>query len=146
MKLFVWFIFLVLLTGLQPLQGQTTLTWNDLTDVKFSKTFDAGLGIEILHADFGKSLKMLDQKEVILKGYMIPLDPLGTQYVLSKNPMATCFFCGGAGPETVVELRLHPKSIRRYATDEVLTFKGVLSLHEKNETSLNYVISGAQRM
>ena len=100
----------------------------------------------MLEAKFGPSVKALDQTEIILKGYIIPLDPLGTQYVLSRNPMASCFFCGGSGPETVAELRLHPKSIKRYATDEVHTFKGKLVLNEKNINSLNYVILNAERL
>ncbi|HSF90075.1 MAG TPA: hypothetical protein VLA46_11695 [Saprospiraceae bacterium] len=126
--------------------AQQTITWDQLTDVKFSKKFSAELGIELLEASFGPSVKALDGKEIIIKGYIIPLDPLGTQYVISRNPMASCFFCGGSGPETVAELRLHPKSIRRYATDEILSFKGKLMLNEKNSESLNYVILNAERI
>lgn len=137
---------LFLVVAAMSVRAQQTLTWDQLTDVKFSKNFSAELGIEVLEAAFGASVKALEGKEVIIKGYMIPLDPLGTQYVLSRNPMASCFFCGGAGPETVAELRLHPKSIRRYATDEILSFKGTLQLEEKNTSSLNYVITNAQRL
>ena len=126
--------------------AQQTITWDQLTDVKFSKKYDAAFGIELLEATFGESVKALDGKEIIIKGYIIPLDPLGTQYVISRNPMASCFFCGGSGPETVAELRLHPKSIRRYKTDEILSFKGVLRLNEKNNESLNYVIVNAERI
>jgi hypothetical protein len=46
----------------------------------------------------------------------------------------------------VAELRLHPKSIRRYATDEVLSFKGILKLNAQNTESLHYVIQHAERM
>jgi hypothetical protein len=126
--------------------AQQPITWAQLTDVKFTKKYDASLGIELLHATFGESVKALDGKEIVIKGYIIPLDPLGTQYVISRNPMATCFFCGGSGPETVAELRLHPKSIRRYATDELLSFKGTFKLNESNSTSLNYVILNAERL
>jgi hypothetical protein len=137
---------IVLGTGLQSVTAQQTITWDQLTDVKFSKQYSAELGIELLEANFGPSIKALDGKQVIIRGYIIPLDPLGTQYVISRNPMASCFFCGGSGPETVAELRLHPKSIRRYATDEILSFKGTLMLNEKNSESLNYVILNAERM
>jgi hypothetical protein len=128
------------------LSAQQSITWDQLTDVKFTKKYAAEFGIELLEASFGPSLKALDGKQVIIKGYIIPLDPLGTQYVISRNPMASCFFCGGSGPETVAELRLHPKSIRRYATDEILTFKGTLMLNENNAESLNYVILNAERL
>lgn len=140
------FALVILLSFPAALFAQQTITWDQLTDVKFSKKYDATLGIELLTASFGESVKALDGKEIIIKGYIIPLDPLGTQYVISRNPMASCFFCGGSGPETVAELRLHPKSIRRYATDELLSFKGVLKLNESNSSSLNYVILNAERM
>ena len=128
------------------IHAQQNITWAQLTDVKFTKKYSADLGIELLNASFGESVKALDGKEIIIKGYIIPLDPLGTQYVISRNPMASCFFCGGSGPETVAELRLHPKSIRRYATDELLSFKGTFKLNESNSESLNYVILNAERI
>ncbi len=140
-----WVLVLLLLFSFN-LTAQKIITWDQLTDVKFSKTFSSELGIELLEAKFGESVKILDKQEIIIKGYIIPLDPLGTQYVISRNPMASCFFCGGSGPETVAELRLHPKSIRRYAMDEILTFKGTLMLNEKNTESLNYVILNAERI
>jgi hypothetical protein len=127
-------------------KAQQMISWDQLTDVRFSKKYNDTLGIDLLTAEFGPSVLALDQKEIILKGYIIPLDPLGTQYVISRNPMASCFFCGGSGPETVAELRLHPKSIKRYATDELLTFKGVLQLHAQNTVSLNYVILNAEKL
>jgi hypothetical protein len=114
--------------------------------VTFSKKYSDEFGIDLLEATFGESVKVLDGQEIIIRGFIIPLDPLGTQYVISGNPMASCFFCGGSGPETVAELRLHPKSIRRYAMDEFLSFKGVIKLNEKNSESLNYVILNAEKI
>ena len=146
LKIFRWFILVVVVCTSSLSFAQQPITWDQLTDVKFTKKFSAELGIELLEASFGTSVKALDGKEIIIKGYIIPLDPLGTQYVISRNPMASCFFCGGSGPETVAELRLHPKSIRRYATDEMLSFKGKLMLNEKNSESLNYVILNAERL
>ena len=128
------------------LPAQKMLNWDQLTDATFSKVYDQDTGVELLTASFGESLIALNGQEVVIKGYIIPLDPLGTQYVISRNPMASCFFCGGSGPETVAELKLHPNSFRRYKTDEVLSFKGTLQLNEKNATSLNYVILNAERL
>ena len=140
------FLFFLSMAGVTKADAQKMITWDQLTDVRFSKQYSAELGIELLEANFGPSVRALDGQEIIIKGYIIPLDPLGTQYVISRNPMASCFFCGGSGPETVAELRLHPKSFRRYATDELLSFKGVLNLNEKNSNSLNYVILNAERL
>jgi|SRR5690606_9736343 len=146
MRRFSSFLAIALSFWVLPLAGQKFISWEDLTDVTFSQQFSDEVGIEILKANFGDRVSALDGQEVIIKGYIIPLDPLGTQYVISRNPMASCFFCGGSGPETVAELRLHPKSIRRYATDEVLSFKGILKLNAQNTESLHYVIQHAERM
>ena len=129
-----------------PSFSQKLLTWESLSDVKFTPRFSEEIGLEITEATFGESVKMWEDQEVIIRGYMLPLDPLGTQYVLSKYPMANCFFCGQAGAETVVELRLHPKSIRRYNMDEINTFKGILRLNEKDPSTLHYIIESAERM
>lgn len=132
--------------GTLSLTAQQAISWDHLTDVTFSKKFSAELGIELLEAHFGPSVQALNGQEIIIKGYIIPLDPLGTQYVISRHPMASCFFCGGSGPETVAELRLHPKSIRRYTTDEILSFKGVFRLNENNDASLHYILLNAERI
>lgn len=140
-------LFVVLLCmGVEPSYAQKLLTWEALSDVTFTPQFSEELGIEVSEATFGESVKAMANQQVIIKGFMIPLDPLGTVYVLSKNPMASCFFCGKAGPETVIELRLHPKSIRRYTMDEVHTFQGILKLNEKDPNTLHYIIEQAERM
>ena len=139
-------LMVLIICGSAPIFSQKLLTWETLTDVKFHQRFSAELGIEVTEATFGNSVKAIENQQVIIKGFMIPLDPLGTQYVLSKNPMASCFFCGKAGPETVMELRMHPKSIRRYEMDEVHTFKGILKLNEKDQNALHYIILDAERM
>ena len=137
---------LMVLPGAVPCPGQKLLTWEALSDVKFTPRFSEELGIEVLEATFGEGIKALNNQQVIIKGFMIPLDPLCTRYVLSKNPMASCFFCGKAGPETVIELRLHPKSIRKYSMDEVHSFKGTLRLNEKDWNMLHYIIEEAERI
>ena len=141
----LWLIAVLFVMPGTTARAQKLLTWEQLGDVKFTKAYSAEMGIELLEASFGTSVKALDNTQVIMRGFMIPLDPLGTKYVLSKNPMASCFFCGAAGPETVVELRLHPKSIRRYAMDEVHSFKGTFRINDKNDDSLHYILEMAER-
>ena len=139
-------IIMLLLLGSLPSFSQKLLTWETLSDVKFTLKYSEEIGLDATHATFGESVKAFENQQVIIKGFMLPLDPLGTQYVLSKHPMANCFFCGQAGPETVIELRLHPKSIRRYTMDEVHTFKGILRLNEKDPSTLHYIIESAEKM
>lgn len=126
------------------LTAQKLINWSYLGDVKYEVKFSEELGYNLHIATFGKSVKNLDGKEVIITGYMIPLDPLGVSYVLSKNPNSSCFFCGGAGPETVLELELKPSAIKRYEVDSVVEFKGVLKLNKIDDKHLTYVLQEAE--
>lgn len=124
--------------------AQNNINWSILGDVKFEKKYSEDLGMNYDEATFGNQVKTYEGKEITIKGYMIPLDALGISYVLSKNNNANCFFCGGAGPETVLELEMLPGSVQRYKTDEVKTFKGILQLNVSNENQLTYVLLKAE--
>jgi len=56
-KKIVWhkLLFLLLVFWAPSIAAQT-ITWDQLTDVKFSKQFSAEFGIELLEANFGPSL------------------------------------------------------------------------------------------
>jgi hypothetical protein len=81
---------------------------------------------------------------VKITGFMIPLDGMGFSWVLSRNPNSSCFFCGGAGPETVIELRLKPAAMKKYKLDERRTFKGKLKLNRENMDHLTYMLMEAE--
>lgn len=124
--------------------GQTSIDWETLSDVKFEVKYDEKVGISYEEATFGPGVIPLDGQEVALTGYMIPLDGFGVAYALSRNPNSSCFFCGGAGPETVVELKLKPTAMRRYRTDDRLLFKGTLQLSRSNADNFTYVLLNAE--
>lgn len=57
--------------------------------------------------------------------------------------MLLVFFCGGAGPETIVELEL--KSDKDYfLMDEVVTMKGILKLNADDIYKCNYILEKAE--
>ena len=124
--------------------GQTSIDWETLSDVKFEVKYDEKVGISYEEATFGPGVIPLDGQQVALTGYMIPLDGFGVAYALSRNPNSSCFFCGGAGPETVVELKLKPTAMRRYRTDDRLLFKGTLQLSRSNADNFTYVLLNAE--
>ena len=72
------------------------ITWKNLKDVRFKKKYFEEVGMVFLVPSFGESVKKLEGKEVTIKGYMIPTDVSGDNYVISANPMSSCFFCGGS--------------------------------------------------
>ena len=118
------------------------LTWEDLTDVDFKDVYVEELDAYYWKPIFGPSVKNLEGKKFYITGYVIPVDIDEAFYVLSRYPFANCFFCGGAGPETVVDLQFS-NDPREYATDERLTFAGELKLNADDVYLMNYIIVGA---
>ncbi len=137
---------MVLLIGgvADTVQGQEVLDWVTLADVKFKKEYSEELTLEYDVATFGDLIKQFDGKEVQISGYVIALDALGVSFVLSRNPNATCFFCGGGGPETIVDIKVKPKALKRYKMDERKTFKGILKMYPDNSGSFIYLLTEAE--
>ena len=119
------------------------LTWKDLTDVEFKDVYVDELDAYYWKPIFGPSVQDLEGGMFHITGYVIPVDIDEDFYVLSRYPFANCFFCGGAGPETVVDLQFKGHSPREYATDERLTFAGELKLNADDVYQMNYIIVGA---
>lgn len=118
------------------------LTWKILADVEFKDVYLQELDAYYWKPTFGPSVKALEGKEVFITGYLIPVDYEENFYVLSRYPFANCFFCGGAGPESVIDLRFRGEH-RVYKTDERLTFKGVFKLNSTDIYQMNYILEGA---
>ncbi|MBC7885542.1 MAG: hypothetical protein H7X99_08705 [Saprospiraceae bacterium] len=78
-----------------------TITWLILSDLEYKETDHKEYGMVYL-PEFSKRIRNLDNKQIIIKGYMVPVDK--DTWALSKSTYASCFFCGKAGPETVVGL------------------------------------------
>jgi hypothetical protein len=118
------------------------LTWDMLKDVTFKKKWNQKESIFMLFPTFGPNLKKLEGKQVVIKGFMVPVDPESNEYVLSAFPYSMCFFCGGAGPESVMSLQL--KKNRKFKTDEMHSFTGRLTLNADDIYALNYILTNAE--
>ncbi len=81
-------------------------------------------------------------KAIELSGYMYPLtqDKKQTFFMLSFYPIQQCFFCGGAGPESIVEVN-SPKGIR--LSSKRIKIKGKLMLNTKIPERLFYILNDA---
>lgn len=124
------------------LSAQVDLTWETLAEIEYSyvQNFEANFWYGT--PSFSESVKQLEGKEVQIKGYVLPMDVSGEAYVLSAFPFASCFFCGGAGQESVIELRLEDYK-QKFETDEYLEFRGILKLNDQ-ELELNYILDLAK--
>ncbi len=131
-------------TPLEPVdEALSELTWQVLSDVEFKDVYLEELDAYYWMPTFGPKVLEAEGKEFFITGYMIPVDVDEDFYVLSRYPFANCFFCGGAGPESVIDLRFPGKSERAYQTDERLTFRGKLRLNADDVYQMNYILEGA---
>ena len=121
----------------------TELTWQILSDVEFKDVYLEELDAYYWMPNFGAQVLQAEGKDFFIEGYMIPVDIDEDFYVLSRYPFANCFFCGGAGPESVIDLRFPGKSERAYNTDERLTFRGRLKLNADDVYQMNYILVDA---
>lgn len=135
-------VFMLALLASSAVYSQTKITWDTLSDVTFTDKYSKEVEAYYYFPTFGSSVLALNNKEVIIRGYVLEIDRGNDVYILSANPFAACFFCGGAGPESIVELKL-PKSHPRFDMDEIVTFKGRLKLNAVDIYQCNYILENA---
>lgn len=119
------------------------VTWETLRDVTFNKKWNKDEAMFILEPAFGPKVMKIKDKEISITGYMIPVDIDANYYVLSANPYSSCFFCGQAGPESVMSVKFN-KATKRFNTDDRVTLKGTLTLNKDDINELNYILTAAQ--
>ena len=114
--------------------------WKTLAKITFKKEYDELMGFKIDVPVFSKDIKALEGKEVTIKGYIIPVEGYKshTEFIFSAFPYNMCFFCGGAGPETVMEV--FSKEPIEYSA-EAVTIKGKLELNADDINRLMYGLS-----
>ncbi len=120
-------------------------TWKTLSRITFKKEYDKVLGLKIDLPVFSKEVKEMAGKEVTIKGYIIPTDGYKSQqeFVFSAFPYNMCFFCGGAGPETVMEVST--KDPIKYTTEPIY-LKGILKLNGSDVNRLIYSLEKAVKL
>lgn len=141
---FIFSILYILNFSLATAQNSSS-TWNTLGKLTFKKEFDAALGFKIDKPVFGDEIKALSGKMIEVKGYIIPTDGYKshTEFILSAFPYNMCFFCGGAGPETVMEVIA--KSPVKF-TSEAVTLRGKLALNTDDVNRLIYSITEVEQV
>ena len=113
--------------------------WELLSSVEIRKGYDEFMGTEVDQPIFSDQLKSSEGSTITLDGFIIPLQQDGNQdyFILSRFPYQSCFFCGGAGPETVVEV--YSDNSLSY-TDERVRVTGTLKLNGDNPLQLFYLL------
>jgi len=127
------------------IEGHLNISWQHLSKVDFEERINEELNTMVAYPIFHPSIKKLDGQKIQIKGYVIPLEETGdeTIVILSAFPFTSCFFCGGAGPETVMDVQLKKQGFR-FKQDAMLTFRGKLRLNDKDLDYLNYILDDAE--
>lgn len=129
---------LILLVFLFPMfsWGQQVVPW-ELLAVPYSTTPDG-----LYEPQFPSWLDGYKNQEVIIQGYLVPVDVEGKQYALSRYAFSSCFFCGNAEPNTVVELNFKDAP-DHFITDQFVVIKGLLVFNESDPFRLFFILKNA---
>ena len=135
---------ILLFTG-TSLTAQSGNLWKTLSKITYKKEYDELLGFKVDKPVFSKDVKKLEGKNVEIRGYIIPVEGYKShkEFVFSAFPYNMCFFCGGAGPETVMEVyAANPVEF----TQEPITLKGTLKLNSDDINRLMYILEEAEQI
>ena len=111
------------------------VSWQTLSQVELVKQKDRYV------PKFASGIAALDQKEIKLQGFMMPLE-MGdkqTHFVLAATPQ-TCAFCMPGGPESMVEVKT--RTPVKY-TFEPVVVSGKLIVLKDDPTGMFYRIFDA---
>ena len=131
-----------LLLLVQNVGAQEMLTWEDFADVNFQPEYNEKYDVHFLMPTFGEKIKNFQGKQVKIQGYFLDISGPGEIFLVSANPMASCFFCGAAGPESIVEVAFKEKPT--FKTDQVVQVTGTLELNRDNVDHCNYILKDAE--
>lgn len=126
------------------MQEFKTVRWWQLQDVSFEDVYDSANDLYFMKPIFGERVLALNNQMIEVSGYVIPVDISSGMYVLSAYPFSACYFCGGAGPESVMQLKFKELPKDKMKTDDYLTFRGRLKLNSDNPDDLNYILLNAE--
>jgi hypothetical protein len=119
-------------------------SWVLFAKTKFDAKYNEKAGEYFLMPTFSEDLKALVGKDISLEGYYLPIDVEGGAYVIiSKFPYSQCFFCGGAGPESIAEVYFKETPMK-FEADQYIRIKGKLKLNGGDVDHGNFMVENAE--
>jgi hypothetical protein len=138
----VLFLITVFISVSGGINAQADNMWKTLAKISYKKEFDELMGFKIDKPVFSDAIKGMEGKPITIKGYIIPVEGYKShkEFIFSAFPYSMCFFCGGAGPETVMEVK--SKEPVKYTADQIV-LTGILRLNAEDINRLMYRIENA---
>lgn len=112
--------------------------WKTMLKTNYEERFG------IIRIEFDESLSALDGHQLHVQGYMIPFEQSASghqHFILSYYPYANCYFCGQAGPESVIEVFARSPQPYRQTMVEL---KGILRLNADDPDRLFHILEDAE--
>ena len=135
-------IVLIIVSSMTTISAAQTKTdsWALFAKTKFDPKYYEKIQEYLFYPTFSPDLKALEGKEITIEGYYVPFAPEDGKYIIiSKFPMSQCFFCGGAGPESIAEVNF-AKPQSKFQVDDLLMVKGKLKLNTDDMDHVNFII------
>ena len=129
----------------QNVLAQEENIWRKLSVVKFDKRIaDADQHIA-REPRYMPLMRSLDGTEIVVKGYIIPLTGkvAQTEFMFSAYPYDMCFFCGKAGPETVMEVFAKDGAPVDYS-EKSMTLKGTFRFRSSDVNDIMFKLEEAE--
>lgn len=120
-------------------QSPAEVTWKLLGQIDFVKQKNPYYG-EVMYPMINSTLKALQGKKIKASGFIVPID--SKTYALSKNVFAQCFFCGNAGPETIMGIQFK-EGTPKLKTDTYVTIEGTFRYNADDIDDWIYHIENA---
>lgn len=120
--------------------------WKVFQQVKFKNKYWKAAGAEVPTPTFGPDIRKWEGQEIALTGFVLPADDVGVPglVVLSRVPFSQCYFCGGAGPESICEVQTKSPKLPRFKNDQRYSFKGKLKLNDSDLEHFNFILTDAE--
>ncbi|MEO1711943.1 MAG: DUF3299 domain-containing protein [Bacteroidota bacterium] len=139
-----------LLVSAEVLQAQEKNIWSTLAMMKYERQYAESDGIGGMAGGNGRFrplVEALDGKEVEVKGYIIPLSGKKAQshFMFSAYPYNMCFFCGQAGPESVMEVIMESNAKVEYSDDPIV-LKGIFHFRPTAGEDIMYHLEHALKV
>jgi hypothetical protein len=117
-----------------------TLSWKLLGQIKYIKKPSPDYPEGVMYPVVNPTLKAKQGKQIVMSGFIIPID--NKSYALSKNVFASCFFCGQAGPETIMGIKFKNAGTK-LKTDQYVTLSGTFRYNDNNVEDWIYHVENA---
>ncbi len=121
--------------------------WGMLMLTETEKQFDPTLGMEIDIPNIHPAAQQLNGQQIQLEGFIIPLEGKKSQshFMFSSFPINMCYFCGRAGPESVIEVFMKDGEAMPF-TDKKIWIQGTLRVNAQDPQSNIYTLQYAEKL